>query len=85
MESRTEEFDKKLANAINGIIDATINERLAYAIYENMGQRAVHRSVESGTLKVDCWAPCEPCEEESPIYDNACLVCGTGVDGKEDE
>lgn len=28
-------------------------------------------------------AYCEPCEEHTPIYENACLVCGT--ENQEDE
>jgi len=23
------------------------------------------------------WASCEPCEEDVPVYENACLICGT--------
>ena len=49
----------------------------AVAIYEAKGQSAVFDAILDGTLKVDYWAECEPCETESPIEDEVCLVCGT--------
>jgi hypothetical protein len=53
----------------------------AVAIYEAKGQSAVFTAADDGTLKVDCWAYCEPCETESPIEGGVCLVCGTLNDG----
>ena len=52
------------------------NYEKAMEIYEAKGQFAVHEAAMDGTLKVDCWAYCEPCEIDSPIEDGCCLVCG---------
>jgi len=57
--------------------DMNDNHKKASAIYEAKGQFAVHVAAIDGTLKVDRWAHCVPCEIESPIEDDACLVCGT--------
>ena len=53
------------------------NECIAYEIYENQGQDGVFKACHNGTLKFDFWKYCNPCEIESPIYDNCCLVCST--------
>lgn len=45
-------------------------------IYNAEGQSAVFEYVSKKHPDVE-WLPCEPCETESPISDNACLVCGT--------
>ena len=49
----------------------------AYGIYERSGQFAVHDAVGRGELPCDGWHYCEPCEIESPIFANACLVCAS--------
>ena len=60
------------------------NFEKAYEIYTDKqgGQFAVHRAVEDGTLKTDSWKYCSPCEIDSPIYKNCCLVCGEEVSGE---
>jgi hypothetical protein len=46
-------------------------------IYEQGGQYAVYRAVESGELKADSWRDCIPCEDRTPHEKHTCLVCGT--------
>jgi len=53
------------------------NEKKAYKYYESGGCHAVIDACNGGKLKYDKYGFCEPCETEQPIYDNACLVCGT--------
>lgn len=47
---------------------------IAYDIYEVSGQDGVLKWARELPLE---WAWCEPCEYESPIDKNTCLVCGT--------
>jgi hypothetical protein len=58
-------------------VNEKANECIAYEIYENQGQDGVFKACHNGILKFDFWKYCNPCEIESPIYDNCCLVCGT--------
>ena len=53
------------------------NERKAYKLYKKGGQHLVYDYVTKGLLKHDKWGYCEPCEIDSPIYDESCLVCGS--------
>ena len=53
------------------------NEKKAYELYTAGGYDLICYSIEEGKLKYDTWAYCEPCEWESSIYKNDCLVCGT--------
>ena len=53
------------------------NYKKAYKLYEKGGCSAVVDACNNGKLKYDKWGECEPCESEQPIYDDACLVCGT--------
>lgn len=53
------------------------NEKEAYELYTQGGYDLICYSIEKGKLKYDKWGYCEPCELESPIYKNDCLVCGT--------
>jgi hypothetical protein len=54
------------------------NDELAADIYEEGGQSAVIDAARAGVLRVDTWGPCEPCDDDqSPIADGCCLVCGT--------
>jgi hypothetical protein len=46
----------------------------AYELYEKGGQKPVE---ELGRKLGLNFRRCEPCENEEPIYDGACLVCGT--------
>jgi len=46
----------------------------AYELYEKSGQVPVE---ELGHKLGLPFRRCEPCENEEPIYDGACLVCGT--------
>jgi hypothetical protein len=52
-------------------------EKICGLIYEEYGQGAVISFADS--IGWDVWQVCEPCEYESPILDNACLVCGSEV------
>ena len=51
-----------------------------YEMYENFGQHSVINFIRDrqnvGQLSEVMWAECKGCEEWSPIYDKACLVCG---------
>lgn len=46
-----------------------------------MDYSKVIKACNEGKLKFDKWGNCEPCEEHQsigvPIYENACLICGT--------
>tara|TARA_R100001530_G_C4275055_1_gene144082 strand:+ start:208 stop:462 length:255 start_codon:yes stop_codon:yes gene_type:complete len=53
------------------------NYEKAYKLYERDGCSSVVDACNNGKLKYDKWGMCEPCELEQPIYDDACLVCGT--------
>jgi len=53
------------------------NEKKAYKLYVKGGQSLVYDHVNEAKLKYDKWDYCEPCECDSPIYKNACLVCGS--------
>ena len=53
------------------------NEKKAYKYYELGGYHAVIDACNRGKLKYDNYGFCEPCEIEQPIYDDACLSCGT--------
>ena len=53
------------------------NERKAYKLYKKGGQHLVYDYVNQGLLKHDKWGYCEPCEIDSPIYDDSCLACGS--------
>ena len=53
------------------------NTLKAYKIYKKYGQDGVLKSVNKGKLKFNSWKYCKPCEYTSPIYKNACLVCGS--------
>lgn len=59
--------------------DTMGNYEKAYAIYEAEGQDGVFKAVHDGTLQSEGWAWCEPCEIRSPVYDGACLVCGSEI------
>ncbi len=73
-----ESFDSEQENQeIDLDDDMNDNHKKASAIYEAKGQFAVHDAAKDGTLSVDRWVHCVPCEIESPIEDDACLVCGT--------
>ena len=62
------------------------NYEKAYKLYEKGGCSAVVDACNNGKLKYDKWGECEPCESEQPIYDDACLVCGTTyINKKENE
>ena len=52
------------------------NTEKAYEIYVEKGQDGVFSAAHNGTIKIDKWDYCEPCEYDSPIYENCCLVCG---------
>jgi hypothetical protein len=54
-----------------------VNEKQAYRLYRKGGQHLVYDCVTKGLLKHDKWGYCEPCEINSPIYDDSCLVCGS--------
>lgn len=47
-------------------------------IYEKHGQFAVHDFIRTQHPEV-AWAYCGPCEIESPVYDDCCLVCGSVI------
>jgi hypothetical protein len=67
-------------------VDSAMNYDKACLIYEAKGQFAVHDAAKDGTLKVDHWGYCVPCEIESPIEGGCCLVCGTEYEeGQEPE
>ena len=53
------------------------NGRNAYKLYKKGGQYLVYDYVNQGLLKHDKWKYCEPCEIDSPIYDDSCLACGS--------
>ena len=53
------------------------NQEKAELLYSFGGQGLVYDKVNEGLLKHDKWENCDCCECESPIYKNACLVCGT--------
>ena len=59
------------------MIEIKNNEKKAYKIYEKGGQDRVIQSAKDGVLKADYYNYCMPCEWISPIYNKACLVCGT--------
>ena len=61
-----------------------LNEKKAYEIYEEGGYSAVIDACNEGKLKYDKWGSCEPCESEQPIYNNACLSCGSTYYGEYD-
>jgi len=46
--------------------------------YEEGGQSAVFEYVSNNFPEV-LWGNCEPCESNSPIELNTCLVCGSEV------
>ena len=46
----------------------------AYELYEKSGQVPIEELSHRFGLP---FRRCEPCENEEPIYDGACLVCGT--------
>ena len=48
-----------------------------YKLYKKGGQHLVYDYVNQGLLKHDKWGYCEPCEIDSPIYDDSCLACGS--------
>lgn len=54
---------------------------LCYLIYQGFGQQAVLAFADyltnNNLLAGISWQTCEPCETESAIYDNACLVCSS--------
>ena len=52
------------------------NYEKAYKIYTKDGQDAVLKAVSKGELEYDSYKYCTPCEWTSPIWRNACLVCG---------
>ena len=54
-----------------GTIDLT---KMAYDLYSRSGQIPVERLGRKLGLP---FRPCEPCENDEPIYENSCLVCGT--------
>jgi hypothetical protein len=49
-------------------------EKVAYYLYQEYGQDKV---LEFGQFLDLPFHLCIPCEWDSPILDNACLVCGT--------
>ena len=58
------------------------NYEKSVIIYEKFGQSGVFKAVESGELKCnERFEWCQPCEIHSPIWGNACLVCGTQLEG----
>jgi len=61
------------------------NYKKAYKLYEKGGYSSVIDACNNSTLKYDKWGMCEPCESKQPIYDNACLVCGTTYINKTEE
>ena len=65
-------------------VDSAMNYDKACLIYEAKGQFAVHDAAKDGTLKVDHWGYCVPCEIESPIEGGCCLVCGTQYDSEQE-
>lgn len=56
-------------------------DELCQHIYEAFGAYAVVHLVENrqkaGVLLDVTWADCNGCDWHSPIWDNACLVCGS--------
>jgi hypothetical protein len=59
---------------------------LCYMIYQGFGDWAVRgfildRQRDGHQLSDVRWAVCEPCEEENPVYEEACLICGTTARG----
>jgi hypothetical protein len=59
------------------MMEMTENEQKAADLYSEHGATAVYDAVNNGTLTFDYWNYCKPCDAETPIEDNACLVCGT--------
>jgi hypothetical protein len=57
----------------------TKNYKKAVAIYELKGVSGVYDAVQSGELTHDYFRYCTPCEAQTPIEDQACLICGSGV------
>ena len=74
-----------MAQGMDAIYDGNHHEvgldDLCYIIYQGFGQSGVIDFIrsrqENVTLMDVGWALCEPCEIDSPIYEGACLVCGT--------
>lgn len=48
--------------------------KIAYKLYCKQGQDAVMELGERLGLR---YARCKPCETSTPMFDNACLVCGS--------
>ena len=78
-----------MAQGMDVIYDKHGNEvsldDLCYLISQGFGTWAVdafiHSRQRDGQQLSDVrWALCEPCEEECPVYQDACLVCGTTAD-----
>jgi len=67
-------------------VGSAMNYDKACLIYEAKGPSGVIDAAKDGTLKVDHWGYCVPCEAHSPIEDGCCLVCGTQYEeGQEPE
>jgi hypothetical protein len=49
-----------------------------YIIYQQRGQSGVFEYIAKNHPQLD-WKYCEPCEIESPVCDNECLVCSSPI------
>jgi hypothetical protein len=52
---------------------------LLLRVYEDGGQYAVYDWVKANHPEWP-WAACEPCEDETPTWDDVCAVCWTARD-----